>query len=225
MPLLENSGHRVLAPDLPGHGSDPTPVSAKPYEMYVPRVAGLFDAVSDRAILVGHSSGGMIITETFRRRSPQIKALVYVSAFLLPPDRTPRDVVPMNRGSLLQNCIEIDTAGGVSIVRKQCAKSVFYDDCSDEDAAWAISRLQPEPLIPQTSLITTADTKSDQPIHPQRFYIECLKDKALAPCLQRWMYSESPCIAVHSLNTSHSPFLSAPEALAQHLLEIERSTA
>ena len=131
----------------------------------------------------------------------------------------------MNRGSLLQSCIEFDSVRGVSIIRKQCAKSVFYGDCSDEDAAWAINQLQPEPLIPQTSPITDADMQSDPPTRPRRFYIECLEDKALAPCLQRWMYSESPCAAVHSLHTSHSPFLSAPAALAQSLLEIERSIA
>lgn len=26
IPLLENQGHKVIAPDLPGHGNDKTPV-------------------------------------------------------------------------------------------------------------------------------------------------------------------------------------------------------
>jgi pimeloyl-ACP methyl ester carboxylesterase len=50
--------------------------------MYVPAVSDLLDGIEDRVILVGHSSGGMIISEVFRRRSKRIKALVYLSAFL-----------------------------------------------------------------------------------------------------------------------------------------------
>ncbi len=59
VPLLEGHGHQVIAPDLPGHGADATPLSAKPYENYVPKICALLDDLGDRAILVGHSSGGM----------------------------------------------------------------------------------------------------------------------------------------------------------------------
>src|SRR5205807_583403 len=91
-PLLERHGHRVIAPDLPGHGSDSTPLAAKPYEMYVPKVCALLDTIEDPVIVVGHSSGGMIITEVSRQLSERIKGLVYLSAFLLPLGKTPRDV-------------------------------------------------------------------------------------------------------------------------------------
>jgi pimeloyl-ACP methyl ester carboxylesterase len=223
LPFLEGSGHRVLAPDLPGHGEDRTPLSAKPYEMYVPTVTELLERIQDRVILVGHSSGGMIITEAFRRSSRRIKALVYLSAFLLPPGKTLGDIMPINYESLLSGCLEIDSANGVSIVRKDCAKTVFYGDCSDEDAAWAISRLQPEPLIPRTAHSSDEGWPPDATDCPRRFYIECLQDRALTPRAQQWMYSTSRCDAVYSLPTSHSPFLSTPALLAERLLEIEHS--
>ena len=222
IPLLERHGHRVIAPDLPGHGADSTPLTAKPYEMYVPKVCSLLDNIEDRAIVVGHSSGGMIITEAYRRSSERIKGLVYLSAFLLPLGKTPRDVMKMDSESLLSGCIQIDTTKGVSAVRRECAKSVFYGDCSEQDADWAISQLQPEPLIPPGPVADDAGNyESVGPI--RRFYIECLQDKALGPRVQRWMYTESPCDAVYFLPTSHSPFLSAPVALTQHLLDIDES--
>jgi hypothetical protein len=34
------------------------------------------------------------------------------------------------------------------------------------------------------------------------------------------MYTRLPCQKVISLNTSHSPFLSAPQELMQHLLNL-----
>jgi pimeloyl-ACP methyl ester carboxylesterase len=216
--LLENHGHRVIAPDLPAHGADSTPFTARPYEMYVPKVCEVLDRLDDRAILVGHSSGGMILTEVAQRRSERIKSLVYLSAFLLPSGKTPRDVMTMDTESILRSCLEIDHERRVSFVKPECAKSVFYADCSESDTQWALSRLQPEPLIPPgPSIANAGDSESRTP----RFYIECLEDKALGPRMQRWMYTESRCDGVYSLPTSHSPFLSAPTALVQYLLEID----
>ncbi|MEO8130237.1 MAG: alpha/beta fold hydrolase [Bryobacteraceae bacterium] len=222
--MLEKQGHRVIAPDLPGHGSDSTAVRSKPYEMYVPTVCALVENLEDRAILVGHSSGGMIITEASRQMGDRIKGLVYLSAFLLSPGKTPREAMKMDSESMLPGCIEINSTKGVSLIKTQCARSVFYEDCSEEDAAWAISQLQPEPLIP-AGTASTGIGIDDAPVRVPRFYIECLKDKALGPRCQRWMYTESPCDGVYSLCTSHSPFLSAPEALTGHLLDIVKRLA
>jgi pimeloyl-ACP methyl ester carboxylesterase len=217
--LLEDHGHRVIAPDLPGHGADLTPLTAKPYEMYVPHIRALLDTMEDRAVLVGHSSAGMIITEAARRSSGRIQSLVYLSAFLLPAGKTPRDAMLMDTESILRGCLVIDHPRGVASIKPECAKSVFYDDCSDEDAEWAIGQLQPEPLIPPSPPASSLVEHQPDPRIP-RFYIECLQDKALGPRTQRWMYTESPCDAVYSLNTSHSPFLSAPSALTEYLIEI-----
>ena len=224
VPLLEKHGHRVVAPDLAGHGSDSTPVSAKPYEIYVSRVCALLEDLEDRAILVGHSSGGMIITEASSQLGRPVKALVYLSAFLLPRGKTPRDAMTMDTESLLPGCLQIDRTKGVSVVKTECAREVFYADCSDQDAAWAISQLQPEPLIPPGTVSADAPIEETLVSVP-RFFIECLQDKALGPRLQRWMYTESPCDAVYSLSTGHSPFLSDPDALTRHLLDIAHRVA
>lgn len=224
--LLERQGHQAIAPDLHGHGKDLTPFSKHPSEMYVPKVCGIVNDLKDRAILVGHSSGGMIISEASRLASERIKSLVYLTAFLLPSGKTPRDVMGMDSESVLRSCLEIDLARGVSIVRPECARKVFYGDCSDADCQWAISQLQPEPLIPPTQSISSSETGDHGPLtSTPRFYIECLRDRALGPQTQRWMYTESPCAAVYSLPTSHSPFLSAPEALTECLLEIAERSA
>jgi pimeloyl-ACP methyl ester carboxylesterase len=164
----------------------------------------------------------MIISEVCRRRNQRIKGLVYLAAFLLPSGKTPRDVMYMDTESLLPGCLRIDTARGVSWIAKECARSVFYGDCSEQDAAWATSQLQPEPLIPSDAVASDAPS-GELPARVPRFYIQCLQDKALGPSVQRWMYTEGNCDAVYSLHTSHSPFLSAPAALAQHLLDIDQS--
>ena len=56
-----------------------------------------------------------------------------------------------------------------------------------------------------------------------RVYIETLKDRGVSIQLQRRMCGTLPCERVLSMDTSHSPFFSAPKELASHLLSLARS--
>lgn len=207
----------MLAPDLPAHGADATPLTERPYERYVPHVRGILDRLETPAILVGHSSGGMIISEVAARDPARVLALVYVSAFLLPPGKTPGDAMKVDDTSILRASLDVDASRGVSIVKPECARAVFYEDCGEEWAAWATRQLQPEPLIPSGPLRDFPTAAGS----PPRFYVECLQDKALGLRAQRWMYKETPCSGVFSIASGHSPFLSAPKALAGCLTDIE----
>jgi hypothetical protein len=53
-----------------------------------------------------------------------------------------------------------------------------------------------------------------------RFYIECTEDRAVTPFIQRKMYTETPCVKVYSMTTSHSPFFSKPQELSDIFCEI-----
>src|SRR5688500_1551345 len=81
-PLLEAAGHRAVAPDLPGHGSDRTPISEITLERYVDRVLEALDAAAEPVVLVGHSSGGVVITQAAERRPEKVRRLVYLCAYL-----------------------------------------------------------------------------------------------------------------------------------------------
>jgi pimeloyl-ACP methyl ester carboxylesterase len=218
VPLLRNMGHRVIAPDLPGHGSEMTTPSSRPYEKYVPCVCNILDAQTDAVVLVGHSSGGAVISAVAEERRLKISVLVYLTAFLLPSGVMPRSVAQEDRESLLQSYLVVDPDGLTVSVTPEGARRVFYSDCTDEDAAWATNLLVPEPLIPHRA--TVPSIPKPRCWQGPRVYIECLQDKALGPTMQRKMYTESPCERVYSLQCGHSPFLSAPQALAACLHEI-----
>src|ERR1019366_2559636 len=91
----------------------------------------------------------MLIPEAAARLPFRVKGLVYLSAFLLPTGQTPIQVMQFDAESILRSSLVIDTEKGVSTVSRELARSVFYADCDEADAQWAISQLQPEPLIPR----------------------------------------------------------------------------
>jgi pimeloyl-ACP methyl ester carboxylesterase len=71
-----------VARDLPGLGSDRTPAEQITLQAYVDHVCEALAKESEPAIVVGHSMGGIIISEAAERLPEKIKALVYVTAYL-----------------------------------------------------------------------------------------------------------------------------------------------
>jgi pimeloyl-ACP methyl ester carboxylesterase len=222
LPLLEVAGHTVIAPDLPGHGADRTPTTPDLPVRYVPAVVKTLSACFEPAILVGHSSGGMLISAAAQLIPDKVAMLVYLAAFLLPPGITPPMAMRDDRESLLPQALVTDAAEGTVYVRPEWARPVFYADCTEEDARWATARLVPEPSItPAVTQIPRSSSSQEVSVHrPPRVYIETRQDKALGLTAQRRMYETLPCERVYALDTSHSPFLSAPGDLAAHLEDL-----
>lgn len=80
MTLLEQAGHKVIAPDLPSHGKDKTPISKVTLQSYADCVGEILIEMIEAVILVGHSMGGIVITQAaeyvrIRSRSWSICAL------------------------------------------------------------------------------------------------------------------------------------------------------
>jgi pimeloyl-ACP methyl ester carboxylesterase len=222
VPLLRQAGHTAFAPDLPGHGEEKTPLSAVTPERVMRCITDILAAQNEPVILVGHSSGGMLITEAARRRPESIKTLVYLTAFLLPPGVTPAAIAQEDQESILRSSLTIDQERWVSIVKPEAARELFYGDCSDEDAAWATSLLVPEPVrtMVQGEAAPQAIADDVEIEKIPRVYIACLQDRALGPAMQKKMYSELPCQKVYTLPAGHSPFLSVPEQLVACLLDV-----
>src|SRR6201990_523636 len=80
IPGLEEAGHTVQAIDLPGSGEDHTPVAGVTLDGYTERVWQAL-ASGPPAVLVGHSMGGVVVTQAAARTPEQVERLVYVAAF------------------------------------------------------------------------------------------------------------------------------------------------
>ena len=80
VPLLQKKGHLVEAPDLPGHGKDKTPIQEVTLQSCVDKVCSVIEAQSEPVILVGHSMGGIILSQVAEQIPDKIKTLVYLTA-------------------------------------------------------------------------------------------------------------------------------------------------
>ena len=218
---LRATGHRVLAPDLPGRGDVPLSANGQPTVDAVARLVGMVDGEAEPVVLVGHSSGGMLVSEVARRRPDRVAAVVYLAAFHLPPGQLPRDAIRPEDGSRLGAAIQVEPCSGRTTIRAEQATELFYHDCAPGLAAAAVARLVPEPPVRADPAARQAGGDSDVPCAT----ILTLDDRALPIASQRRMAAALPCALTYEMATGHSPFLSAPETLADILREIASGLA
>jgi len=216
VPLLEAEGHRVLTPDLPGHGHDPAPATEMTLESYARRVQETVEAAGERVVLVGHSMGGMVVTQAAEYAAPDIAKVVYVTAFLPADGQSLGDLAGSFDGAdNVQPNLIVDEATGTCTLADDALVGLFYAECRSEDAAWACGNLVPEALaVFGTPVHTTTERYGSLP----RAYVECTLDNAITIELQRHMVHASPCHPVLTIDTDHSPFLSRAHDLTDHLL-------
>lgn len=217
VPLLEKEGHTVQSPNLPGHGNDKTPIPEISLQAYADRVCDILDAQSEPVVLVGHSMGGVVITQAAEYRPDKVKILVYLAAFLLQNGEFLLQYGELDKDSLVLPNLIMSEDQSFATIKEEVVKAAFYGDCSDEDVERARSLLVPQASAP---LATPVSTSKDNFGSLPRIYISCSRDRVISPSIQEKMYRYLPCEKVIQMDTSHSPFFSAPEELAKHLLSI-----
>jgi pimeloyl-ACP methyl ester carboxylesterase len=212
---LERRGHTVSAPDLPGSGADATPVEDVTLDAYVERVCAVLAESPEPAVLVGHSMGGVVITQTAARCPERISRLVYAAAFL------PRDGqslvgltdLPEGAGDGVQANMTVSGEPPVADLSAEACREVFYGTTSEERTVWALARQGRQPVVPFLTPVALDGGVDDLP----RSYVLCTEDRAIPPRLQRLMIAQSPCSDVLELPVDHSPYLSATAELVEFL--------
>ena len=215
VPRLQAAGHRAVAPDMPGHGADRSPTAAATLQAYTERTCQILDDLDEPVVLVGHSMGGLIISQAAEQRPDKITKLIYLCAFMLTNGQTLADKGREFPESLDPPPFEPNSETGEGLVNPQHWRHIFYADCSAEDQALARACLVPQCLQPFVTPMALSDANYGR---VPRIYIECHKDEAVPLPLQRSMQQDVPCEQVLALDSSHSPFFSQPDQLSTLLV-------
>lgn len=197
---LEQRGVRATALDLPsvGRGGD---LAA---DTDVVRQA--IEATGGPCVLVGHSYGGQPISEASAGRD-DVTHLVYLCAFQL-------DVGESLMSALNNELLPwFDVAEDGKTLLPLTSETVFYADCRPEDVAAAQSRLAPHEIASMAAPLTAAGWH-DIP----STYVICEQDQAIPPPAQEAMAQRATNVI--RLQSSHSPFLSQPDKVADILAEV-----
>jgi pimeloyl-ACP methyl ester carboxylesterase len=205
VPRLDAAGVPWVAVDLPS-------VSSPDARLHddAACVRDALDALTDDAVLVGHSYGGSVVTESGAH--PRVAHLVYLTAFALEVGESPGvNALTGGEGNALDAAIRV--GDGVLTVDREFVVPALFNDCEPEIARRAVDRLRPQSLQALRDPVTVAAWR-EKPAT----YVVCTDDRGLMPALQR---SNAARIG-NSIDwpTGHSPFLSRPELVADLLVEI-----
>jgi pimeloyl-ACP methyl ester carboxylesterase len=220
VPLLEECGHRILAPDLPGMGDNAASGLVATLDEWAVFLARLVSGQPSPAILVGHSRAGLVISRTAELIPDRLAGLVYLSAILAPPGVAAGKVMGFDDLSPEIAAAVTPSADGRTSrwSSAESARRTFYNETNVSVAERAFARLCPEPSSNPDLPVGISSARYGK---VPRAYIECLRDAAIPIVLQRRMVAAQPC-KVFTLDTDHSPFFSRTGELAALLDAIAR---
>lgn len=218
-PLLEDAGHPTLVVELPAHGDDATPPADATLAGYRDTVVATLDGLDGPAAVVGHSMGGMVISEVAEARPDAIATLVYVAAFLPQDGQALFDIAMTDPDSITAMHL-VDNGDGTASIDPEWIGEVFCADCSEEQIQSIVDRTRPEPFAP---LVTPASLTDDAFGTVRRTYVHTELDMAVSLAAQQAMVAATPVEEVRSLATSHSPFFAEPQMLADTIVELVES--
>lgn len=208
IPLLKTQGHRVLAPDLPG----------VEWEGWIQSICDLVCQQDEKVVLVGHSRGGIVISQIAEYCADHIQKLIYLTAFLIPNGETILGIIH-RYSHLFRHSLDLVFSPDhrTSTVTEEAVRQIFYNTTSETWIQQALMKVGPEPMESYKIPLTLTEEQFGR---IPRAYIECLQDRAIPIDLQRIMLSILPCQTVVTIDTDHSPFYSVPELLTRHLIEL-----
>ncbi len=220
MPLLEDAGITVIAPDMPGTPAHPAPPEQLNLQGCLEHVLTCCKSSEGPLFLLGHSGGGVIATQTAQALGDRVSGVIYVAGMMLPSGCGFADVIA-------ELIADVPTAAGIgphllwsddrqfSRVPPEAGRAIFLHDVPEKVAQAAALRLCPQPegtraMVP----CWTAERFGRVP----RLYVEALEDCSVVLAAQRRMQELVPGAEVVSLNTGHVPQVAAPKALAEAIL-------
>ncbi|XP_074280535.1 methylesterase 17-like [Silene latifolia] len=229
--LLESSGHTVTCVDLKASGIDRTDVdSILSFQDYNQPLVDIMTSLPNehKVILVGHSAGGISVTDAIHKFPDKIQAAVYVAASMLnlgfQTDQDVKDGGPDI--SELGDAIEFgfglgkDEPPTSAFVKQQSQREIFYQLSPIEDCTLASMLLRPFPLAVTQAKLEEGKESSER---VARIYIKTLQDRVIKPNQQDAMIKRWPPLQVYAIDTDHSPFFSTPFVLSGLLAKVAHS--
>ena len=198
------------AVELPSCVASPSGSGETPGDMYADAdaVRAALDEEDEPVVLVGHSYGGMVITDAAAGHG-NVKHLVYVTSVMPELEET---MASFGGSREPGPWMDPDPEDGTMGIKAELMPDAFMQDCDGAAVTGALERLTRQPL----SVFGQAPRAVAWHEEPST-YVVCAEDRATPPEVQREYARRAGKIL--ELPTGHHPMLSQPELLARVLAE------
>jgi len=205
IPILEKAGHRVIAVQLPLHSLADD----------VATVKRAIDFLGGPVVLVGHSYGGMVITNA-GYNNPNVKGLVYVAAFgpqegqslgtFVDPSKFPKDFLMPDKA-------------GLAYINPKLFHDWFAQDVNP-------ARADVMAVVQKPFNLSIFTEKSGPPAWKQvpTWYQVSENDRMIPPAVEH-MFAKQMNATTISLPASHASLESHPNEIAQLILNATRGSS
>lgn len=223
VPLMTDKGYKVIAINLPGHGNDTTNVNSIKLDDYVKKVTETADQIRGQVILVGHSMGGIVISQAAEvLGEKKVYKLIYLDAFLPKNGESVSSLARLIESNLPKDTSRLTIGDGLivsedrmtSIFKPEIADILFYHDCSQSDKDFAHKNLSRQSFAPLGTPVSVSDSVYGA---IPKYFILCTESKDLDKSV---FPSRVKCEKVVKIKSSHSPFFSKPRKLAHILTQL-----
>lgn len=212
--LLKAKGHDVAVVDLPGRDAkgDLNKVSLAAYR---DAARAVIDAKPEPVFLVGHSFGGITISNVAEVDAAMVKKLIYVAAYVPKTGESMQTLSAMDKNNKFnqQNFVLAPDYTYAEVLEADRGL-IFANDGTPEVQATTTKMLLREPLGPIAEPVTLSAVFVAVP----KAYVRTAKDNAISSTLQDMMIERAKIKQVISLDTGHSPFITTPEKSAEAIL-------
>lgn len=214
---LEGLGHKVVSVDLPSHGNDKTEIKDITMKSYTDAVTSVINAQDEKVILVGHSFGGVTISQVAEYIPNKIKGLVYVSALLLPTNQSLLSATKSVPKSLAFKHLVFSKDHSYVSVEDEFLHEGFAKDLSYSEFLITKKKFVVEPTKPFSYKLQISEENWGS---INRFYIQTLKDNAVLPSFQKSMYNAVSVNKLYTLDSDHLPMFSKVNKLSSYLDDV-----
>ena len=199
IPILEKSGHKVIAVQLPLHSMADDVATTK----------RAIEHIGGPVVLVGHSYGGAVITNA-AYHNPNVKDLVYVAAFAPNEGQSLGNFVDVTK---LPKDLLITDNGGFAYINPAMFAGAFAQDINSTEAD--IMAIVQKPF--STSIFAE---KSGPPAWKQlpTWYQISENDHMIPPDAER-MFAKQMNATTIPLPSSHASLVSHPNEIAKLILD------
>ncbi len=175
----------------------------------------------ERFVLVGHSMGGLTISEVARREPDRVEQLVYVSCMVPPEGMSAIEALPEDLRDMTRRAVDESTRGGdnpIGGLDEQTIRSMFCNDMDEEQTRFVLEHTGTEVAVVLAEPTSRAGIPSDLP----KTFVKLLKDQSLVPehqdvLVQHLRDSPGGGVDVVTIDAGHDVMISRPKELADVL--------